>query len=175
MQQCSLTASAANIDGRRAHGRGVNSVNGTAGDATVGEETKATQLPKGVPADAVVYTVGVGDSLASIALRHSMNVTQLKKWNKLLSSNVYAGQQIYVMPPPDPTPEQKRADDIRKLMRRSGLQTKEEAAYYIDEAGDFESAWAALCADNAAIAPAEVVEAEDEGWLHVLGGQAKDA
>jgi LysM repeat protein len=138
------------------------------GGTTVVEDIKAA--PKGIPENAVIYTVGVADTLASIALRHSMNVGQLKKWNKLLSPNVYAGQQIYVMPPPPPTPEQKRAEDIRKLMKRGGLQTQQEAAYYVDGAGgNFEGAWEALCADNAAIAPAEVVEAEDEGWLHVMG------
>lgn len=137
------------------------------GDTAAVETIKPALPPKGVPAHAILYSVGVGDTLASIALRHGMSVTQLKKWNKLLSPNVYAGQQLHVVPPSAPTPEQKRSDDLRKLMKRGKLQP-EEAAYYLDEAaGDVERAWAALCADNAAVTAGVVVGAEDEGWLHV--------
>ena len=42
-----------------------------------------------------------------------------------------------------------------------------------------QGAWAALCADNAAIAPAVLVQDElvedEQGWLHVMGGLVQDA
>ena len=41
--------------------------------------------PRGVPEDLFTYTVGVGDTLASIALRHGTRVDQIRRWNKMLA------------------------------------------------------------------------------------------
>lgn len=55
---------------------------------------------EGMPADVIAYTVGVGESLRNIALRHGMRVEQLRRWNKLISPNVFPGQKLLVMLPP---------------------------------------------------------------------------
>ena len=111
---------------------------------------------KGVPSEAVSYSVCVGDTLASVALKHGMRVDQIKRWNKLLSPNIYAGQQLFVAPPQPPTAEQLRAEALRRIMRRAAC-GKEEAACYLDEAeGDAERALAGLRD-----------AADEEDWLRV--------
>ena len=111
----------------------------------------------GVPSEAVSYSVCVGDTLASVALKHGMRVDQIKRWNKLLSPNIYAGQQLFVAPPQPPTAEQRRAEALRLIMRRVGC-GQEEAACYLDEAeGDAERALAGLRADTT----------DEEDWLRV--------
>ena len=103
--------------------------------------------PTGAPDDAAVYIVSVADTLSSIALRHRMTVGQLKRWNKMLSPSVYAGQRLYVAPAPPPTPEAERAEALRLVCRRGGVGLA-EAAYYLDECGGAVEAIAALKADG---------------------------
>ena len=42
------------------------------------------------------YTVGVGDTLATVAMRHHTSPEQLKKMNRLLTPNLYSGQLLRV-------------------------------------------------------------------------------
>lgn len=46
--------------------------------------------------DRVVYKVKSGDVLGSIAMRHGVKVTDLKKWNNLKSNNIRSGQRLTV-------------------------------------------------------------------------------
>ncbi|NNF01457.1 MAG: LysM peptidoglycan-binding domain-containing protein [Bacteroidia bacterium] len=43
-----------------------------------------------------VYKVRRGDNLSMIAQRHGCSVSQLKRWNRLRSTRIYAGQRLYV-------------------------------------------------------------------------------
>ncbi|WP_254169270.1 lytic transglycosylase domain-containing protein [Chryseosolibacter histidini] len=46
--------------------------------------------------DRIVYKVKSGDVLGSIAMRHGVKVTDLKKWNNLKSNNIRSGQRLTV-------------------------------------------------------------------------------
>lgn len=46
--------------------------------------------------DRIVYKVKSGDVLGSIAMRHRVTVSDLKKWNNLKSTNIRAGQRLTV-------------------------------------------------------------------------------
>ncbi|HYF70766.1 MAG TPA: LysM peptidoglycan-binding domain-containing protein [Ohtaekwangia sp.] len=46
--------------------------------------------------DRIVYKVKSGDVLGSIALRHRVSVTNLKRWNNLRSSNIRIGQRLTI-------------------------------------------------------------------------------
>lgn len=46
--------------------------------------------------DRVVYKVRSGDVLGSIAMRHGVKVTDLKKWNNLKSNTIRSGQRLTV-------------------------------------------------------------------------------
>jgi membrane-bound lytic murein transglycosylase D len=46
--------------------------------------------------DRIVYKVKSGDVLGSIAMRHRVTVTDLKKWNNLKSTNIRSGQRLTV-------------------------------------------------------------------------------
>lgn len=117
--------------------------------STVVEEKM--QQKSAAPADAYKYTVGVGDSLSSVALKHGMPVALLKRWNKLLSPTLYPGQELWVRPAPPPTREQIRSDAIRKLMKLAACSLP-EASFYLDEYGggcDVDAALAASTTDAA--------------------------
>jgi len=101
-----------------------------------------------LPDGAVKYTVGVGDTLNSVALKHSMNVGLLKRCNKLLSPDLYPGQTLLVKLPEPQTPEQIRSATIREVMKGAGC-TMPEATYYLDEYGGGVDAKAALGAHTA--------------------------
>ena len=103
----------------------------------------------GPPPDAVKYTCGVGDTVKGVALKHRMSAADLKKWNKLLSGNLFPGLEIYVRSPPPPSADEMRAEALRLIQRRAGC-TEFEASYYLDECGegkDPEAALAGLAAD----------------------------
>src|SRR6187402_2399982 len=46
--------------------------------------------------DRVVYRVRSGDVLGSIAIRHGVSVTSLKKWNNLRSNTIHVGQRLNI-------------------------------------------------------------------------------
>lgn len=46
--------------------------------------------------DRIVYKVKSGDVLGSIAMRHRVKVTDLKKWNNLKSNNIRSGQRLTI-------------------------------------------------------------------------------
>jgi membrane-bound lytic murein transglycosylase D len=46
--------------------------------------------------DKIVYKVKRGDVLGSIAIRHGVTVTQLKKWNNLRGTNINVGQRLAI-------------------------------------------------------------------------------
>jgi membrane-bound lytic murein transglycosylase D len=48
--------------------------------------------------DKLVYKVKRGDVLGSIAIRHGVTVSQLKKWNNLRSTNINVGQRLSIYP-----------------------------------------------------------------------------
>ena len=108
----------------------------------------AAALP---PDDLKKYTCVVGDTIASVALRHKMRPQDLKRWNKLLTPNLFPGKVLLVGEPPPRPAAEVRAEAIRTLMRR-GKVNQHEASYYLDEPGggtDVAAALAALEADRA--------------------------
>jgi membrane-bound lytic murein transglycosylase D len=46
--------------------------------------------------DRIVYRVRSGDVLGSIAIRHGVSVTSLKKWNNLRSNTIHVGQRLNI-------------------------------------------------------------------------------
>jgi membrane-bound lytic murein transglycosylase D len=48
--------------------------------------------------DRIVYRVRKGDVLGSIAMRHGVRVTDLKRWNNLRSNNINVGQRLNIFP-----------------------------------------------------------------------------
>jgi membrane-bound lytic murein transglycosylase D len=48
--------------------------------------------------DRIVYRVKRGDVLGSIAMRHGVSVTNLKRWNNLHSNTIHVGQRLNVFP-----------------------------------------------------------------------------
>lgn len=48
--------------------------------------------------DRIVYRVRSGDVLGSIAMRHGVGVTDLKRWNNLHSNTIHVGQRLNIFP-----------------------------------------------------------------------------
>ncbi|MEJ1238969.1 LysM peptidoglycan-binding domain-containing protein [Chryseolinea sp. T2] len=48
--------------------------------------------------DRIVYRVRNGDVLGSIAMRHGVSVTNLKRWNNLRSNTIHVGQRLNIFP-----------------------------------------------------------------------------
>lgn len=100
-----------------------------------------------------VYEVQAGDSLAVIALRHGMRKETLLRLNRLLTPEVYPGQQLMVFDPAELSPEEVEAREaarrLRTVARRGGC-TAGEAAYYLDAGGGDVGRALALRAEDAA-------------------------
>ena len=100
----------------------------------MGDAPAAPAVPTGAPPDAEQFTVGVGDSLNAIALRHRMRKDQIVKWNKLLGGSIYPGQKLWLRPPAS------TETDVEKVARLAKCD-EQEAAFYLDSAGgDVEAA-----------------------------------
>ena len=62
-------------------------------------EALAKNSPAGTyGADRIVYRVKRGDVLGSIAMRHGVSVTNLKRWNNLHSNTIHVGQRLNIFP-----------------------------------------------------------------------------
>jgi membrane-bound lytic murein transglycosylase D len=48
--------------------------------------------------DRIVYRVKNGDVLGSIAMRHGVSVTNLKRWNNLHNNTIHVGQRLNIFP-----------------------------------------------------------------------------
>ena len=86
------------------------------------------------------YEVGLGDTLASVCLRHGMRRHELMRLNKLLTSELYPGQKLRVRPAREPTTEEKRAAGLRRLMIGADMSLLEAEFYYDEADGDIELA-----------------------------------
>ena len=86
------------------------------------------------------YEVGLGDTLASVCLRHGMRRHELMKLNKLLTSELYPGQKLRVRPAREPTTEEKRATGLRRIMIGADVSLLEAEFYYAEADGDIELA-----------------------------------
>lgn len=134
------------------------------------QQQAAVDPPKasgGPPEDADKYTCGLGCSLKRIALMHGMNEATVRRWNKLLSPNVYPGQTLWVKRPPPPTAAEVRAEALTRIVSRAGC-SQPEAAYYLDESGDghdVERALAAILLDAQASG-----DGDGDGWVVVDSG-----
>lgn len=53
--------------------------------------------------DRIVYKVRRGDVLGSIAMRHRVSVSDLKKWNKLRGTTIHVGQRLNIYPKGSPS------------------------------------------------------------------------
>lgn len=71
------------------------------------------------------HVVGVGETLAAIALRYHTNMQQLMRLNRLHSPNVFPGQRLRVAQPV--------SSEVR--VRESVDCTAEEASFYLEAAG----------------------------------------
>ena len=122
-----------------------------AADADAGTGGAAVALDAAASPEYGPYTVGVGDSLASVALRHGMERSALQRLNGLLSTTLYPGQVLQVAHPrrDAKTPEELRHADCRRIARRTKCAV-EEAAYYLDQAGGDVARACALHAADAA-------------------------
>ena len=57
-----------------------------------------------------IYVVRPGDTLHGVALRHGVKSAQIVTWNRLVTSDLYAGQQLSASRPiPPPLPEHRPA------------------------------------------------------------------
>ena len=122
----------------------------------VGREPPPEPAPRNTPPEGLqTYTCVVGDTLASVALKHRMKAVDLRRWNKLLSPSLFAGQRLLVSEPPPRSPAEVRAEAVRTVMRRGGV-PQAEAGYYVDEFGDAPAALRALAEDAAGVAEGEL-------------------
>ena len=127
-------------EGLRRRGGAVPGIDGEA------QKTPESEVCVGQPLSN--YTCVVGDTLSSVALKHGMRAADLRRWNKLISPGLFAGQQLLVAEPPAPAPEQGRALAVRQVMRSAGS-TRQEAEFYVDDnGGDAERALQAFEADR---------------------------
>ena len=103
------------------------------------------------------YTVRMGDSLASVALKHRMTREDLMRFNGLLSATIFPMQVLRVTNPPPETPDQLLARQRRAVRLATGC-AKEEAAYY-------------LSAANADVAQAVAMAKADAAWEEATIGE----
>jgi membrane-bound lytic murein transglycosylase D len=61
---------------------------------TLAKNTEGTTLGR----DRLVYRVRQGDVLGSIAMRHGVKVTDLKRWNNLQGNTIHVGQRLNIFP-----------------------------------------------------------------------------
>lgn len=93
------------------------------------------------PDGATEYTCGVSDTLASVALKHGMPTSLLKRWNpSLISGKLYPGQRIFVREPPPKSAADQRAAALRTLRAKAenelgAVVALQELEFYYDEAG----------------------------------------
>ncbi|MGB5940915.1 MAG: LysM peptidoglycan-binding domain-containing protein, partial [Rhodanobacter sp.] len=77
----------------------VTSADHASGSATTREQAAGTDFGK-VDADArqavTTYKVAKGDTLSTIAKRHSVEVTQLREWNHLKNDQIKLGQVLRI-------------------------------------------------------------------------------
>lgn len=73
--------------------RGWNNLRGS--QIRIGQ--RLTVYPAPGKASAVVHTVRSGETLSRIATRYSVSVSELRSWNGLNGSRIYAGQKLTVM------------------------------------------------------------------------------
>ena len=78
----------------------------------------------------------MGDSLASIALKHNMSRGELMRLNGLLGERVSPGQVLRVVNPSKrPETAEEALNRQRRTVRRLTGCVMEEAMYYLDQAG----------------------------------------
>ena len=68
----------------------------------------------------IVHVVKRGDTLSEIAARYRVSQEQIKRWNKLRSNRIYAGQSLKVRPPVKSGDwyRVRRGDTLSKIARR---------------------------------------------------------
>jgi membrane-bound lytic murein transglycosylase D len=94
----------------------------------------ATVKPRSALEAPTSYRVQRGDTLASIAARHGVSVSDLRRWNNLRSDKIAAGQQLVVKPESvkvKPASAQKisyhvrRGDTLSSIAARYGVSTSD--------------------------------------------------
>lgn len=78
------------------------------------QNAKTTWYPGNTSGSAKTYTVRSGDNLGKIAQKYNVSVTQLKKWNKLSSSTIRAGQKLKVSSPYTATASSTASTTVKK-------------------------------------------------------------
>ncbi|MCW5910392.1 MAG: LysM peptidoglycan-binding domain-containing protein [Cyclobacteriaceae bacterium] len=80
----------------------------------VGKKESAVMMYAATPANGTptVYTVASGDVLGGIALRFKVSVNDLKEWNNLSSTKIYAGQKLYVYAPAQRVAQAKNTEPV---------------------------------------------------------------
>ena len=74
-----------------------------------------------------VHLVKRGDTLSEIAARYRVSRAQIKRWNKLSSSTIYAGQRLQVGPPAlsGDWYRVRRGDTLSKIARQFALSVRQ--------------------------------------------------
>ena len=111
------------------------------------------------------YQVCAGESLGVIALRHGMSKEELRRLNKLLTPEVYPGQQLMVTNPRVLSDEEASAKEERRKERTVARKAKcerAEATYYLDVAGGD-------------VGRALALHAEDSAWEEAVQQSARQS
>ena len=78
----------------------------------------------------IYHKVRKGDALSTIAQRYGVRVSEIKRWNRLRSSRIYAGKRLRIWVPRQRYARSKSTTRSRKAPTRSAK------SYYIVERGD---------------------------------------
>ncbi|MEO6167184.1 MAG: LysM peptidoglycan-binding domain-containing protein [Chitinophagales bacterium] len=101
---------------------------------------KTLYYPGNSAGGTVYYTVRQGDNLGKIAQKYHVSVTQLKKWNRLHSTTIHAGQKLKISTPQSSSPNSSTAAVTKKSLPAPSESGKADSTIVASKATDNTSA-----------------------------------
>jgi membrane-bound lytic murein transglycosylase D len=117
-----VKASTRAADDAEATPDGANAEAGAA-DAEANADGEAEEPEAETTETRIVYRVRRGDTLAEIAQKYSVSVSDLKEWNNLRGSRIYSGQKLYLYSSSVRQPEKvvyrvRRGDNLTEIAKK---------------------------------------------------------